>query len=201
MPEKSSSSANTTVTLTTLSIELPASSRMADMFFRHCRVCSCTVSPMNFPVTGSAGEVPDTKINPAALTAWLYVAGGLAALSVNTIFRDILQTPLFAGLLCEGQHTTPAPDMAATRLIQWMRRSSTHLCEPQRRLVCGRTFQQRKAQHELVPQTAETSPAMDVGVVTRVDPAPFDQHASSTQICATRPLRTIRICERTFVPL
>lgn len=94
MPEKSSSSANITVTLTNFSSELPAASRMADMFFRHCRVCSCIVSPISFPVSGSAGAVPDTNIKPAALTAWLYVAGGLAALSVNTILRAILRISL-----------------------------------------------------------------------------------------------------------
>jgi|SRR5882724_4198434 len=40
MPAKSSSSASTMVTLTILSNELPASSRMACIFVRHCAVCS-----------------------------------------------------------------------------------------------------------------------------------------------------------------
>ena len=40
IPEKSSSSASTTVALTILSSELPASARIAAIFSRHCRVCS-----------------------------------------------------------------------------------------------------------------------------------------------------------------
>jgi hypothetical protein len=41
------------VAVTTFSIELPAASTIAWMFFRHCRVCSRTEGPANFPVLGS----------------------------------------------------------------------------------------------------------------------------------------------------
>jgi hypothetical protein len=34
---------------------------------------------------GILRSVPETNTNPAAFTAWLYVAGGFAALGVNTI--------------------------------------------------------------------------------------------------------------------
>lgn len=87
MPAKSSSSARTTVTLATLSRELPASSKMARTLARHCAVCSWMVEPLIAPVAGSMGAVPETKTKPAALTAWLYVGGGLPALLVNTIRR------------------------------------------------------------------------------------------------------------------
>jgi hypothetical protein len=43
------------------------------------------LDPTKTPVAGSAGEVPDTKTSPAALTAWLYVAGGLAAFAEKMI--------------------------------------------------------------------------------------------------------------------
>jgi hypothetical protein len=43
------------------------------------------VVPLNAPVAGSVGAVPETNTNPAALTAWLYIAGGLAAFGVNMI--------------------------------------------------------------------------------------------------------------------
>jgi MFS family permease len=36
------------------------------------------------------GAVPETNTSPAALTAWLYVGGGLAAFGENTILRAIL---------------------------------------------------------------------------------------------------------------
>jgi hypothetical protein len=87
MPAKSSSSASTTVALTSLSRELPAASRIAAMLVRHCRVCSSMVSPTRAPVAGSAGAVPETKTRPAALTAWLYVGGGAAAWAVKTMSR------------------------------------------------------------------------------------------------------------------
>lgn len=87
MPANSSSSAITMVTLTILSIELPASSRIAWMFVKHCRVCSWIVVPLYAPVAGSVGAVPETKTKPAAFTAWLYVGGGFAAFGVNTICR------------------------------------------------------------------------------------------------------------------
>src|SRR5262245_57381859 len=87
MPAKSSSSASTIVTLTILFRLLPAASRIAEMFVRHCLVCSWTVVPTNAPVNGSVGAVPETKTRPAALTAWLYVGGGFAAFGVNTMSR------------------------------------------------------------------------------------------------------------------
>jgi hypothetical protein len=43
------------------------------------------VVPLMAPVAGSVGAVPDTNTRPAALTAWLYVGGGLAAFDVKTI--------------------------------------------------------------------------------------------------------------------
>src|SRR5688572_23841595 len=43
------------------------------------------VLPSMAPEAGSIGPVPETNTRPAALTAWLYVAGGLAAFDVNTI--------------------------------------------------------------------------------------------------------------------
>ena len=89
MPAKSSSSASTMVTLTILSIELPASSKMAAMLRRHWCVCSCTVVPTILPVPPSVGAVPETNTSPPAFTAWLYVAGGLPALSVNTMLRGM----------------------------------------------------------------------------------------------------------------
>jgi len=82
IPANSSSSAITTVALTILSMQLPASSRIAWMLVRHWRVCSWMVVPLKAPVTGSVGAVPETKTRPAALTAWLYAAGGFAALGV-----------------------------------------------------------------------------------------------------------------------
>lgn len=48
------------------------------------------VEPLIAPVSGSVGAVPETNTRPAALTAWLYVAGGLAAFGVKTIRRAIL---------------------------------------------------------------------------------------------------------------
>src|ERR1700733_12534086 len=83
IPAKSVSSRMMTVALTTRSREVPAASRMADMFFKHCRVCSWMVSPTIFPVTGSCGPVPETKTRPAARTAWLYVGSGEGALGVR----------------------------------------------------------------------------------------------------------------------
>jgi hypothetical protein len=41
-------------------------------------------------VAGSIGAAPDTKTRPAAFTAWLYVAGGFAALVVKTICRGTI---------------------------------------------------------------------------------------------------------------
>src|SRR5690606_192156 len=89
MPAKSSSSARITVALATLSIELPADSRMAWMLVRHWRVCSWTVSPADSPVAGSTGEVPDTKIRPPALVAWLYVGGAAGASVVRITERGM----------------------------------------------------------------------------------------------------------------
>src|SRR4051794_31171642 len=90
IPPNSSSSASTTVTLTILSSELPASSRIAAIFVRHCLVCSWIVVAVTVPVAGLCGDVPETKTRPAAFTAWLYVAGGFGALVVKTIWRVIL---------------------------------------------------------------------------------------------------------------
>ena len=53
------------------------------MFDRHRAVCSRMLEPLMEPVVGSVGAVPETNTSPAALTAWLYAGGGLAALSVN----------------------------------------------------------------------------------------------------------------------
>src|SRR5580698_895017 len=83
IPAKSASSRRMTVALTTRSREVPAALRMADTFSRHCLVCSWIVSPTIFPVTGSCGPVPETNTRPAALTAWLYVAGGDGAFGVR----------------------------------------------------------------------------------------------------------------------
>ncbi len=85
IPAKSVSSRRMTVALTTRSREVPAASRMAETFFKHCLVCSWTVFPTIFPVTGSCGPVPDTNTRPADRTAWLYVGGGAGALGVRII--------------------------------------------------------------------------------------------------------------------
>ena len=85
IPAKSVSSRMMTVALTTRSREEPAAMRMAEIFCRHCRVCSWIVPPTIFPVTGSCGPVPDTNTRPAARTAWLYVGGGDGAFGVRMI--------------------------------------------------------------------------------------------------------------------
>jgi hypothetical protein len=85
IPAKSASSRRMTVALTTRSRDVPAASRMAETFFRHCRVCSWIVSATIFPVTGSCGPVPETKTSPAARTAWLYAGGGDGAFVVRII--------------------------------------------------------------------------------------------------------------------
>src|SRR6266436_6824592 len=85
IPAKSASSRRMTVTLATRSREVPAALRMADTFFKHCLVCSWSVSPTIFPVTGSCGPVPETNTRPAARTAWLYVGGGEGASDVRMI--------------------------------------------------------------------------------------------------------------------
>jgi hypothetical protein len=58
---------------------------MAEIFLRHCPVCSWMVSPTIFPVVGSIGAVPDTKTSPAARTAWLYDGGEAGAFAVRII--------------------------------------------------------------------------------------------------------------------
>jgi hypothetical protein len=78
-----------TVALTIRSTEVPAASRMAETFFKHCLVCSWIVFPTIFPVTGSCGPVPETNTRPAARTAWLYVGGGAGALGVRIISLGI----------------------------------------------------------------------------------------------------------------
>jgi hypothetical protein len=83
IPAKSVSSRKITVALTTLSREEPAAVRMADIFAKHCLVCSWIESPTIFPVTGSCGPVPETNTRPAARTAWLYVGGGDGAFGVR----------------------------------------------------------------------------------------------------------------------
>src|SRR3984885_589950 len=50
------------------------------------------VVPLILPVSSSIGAVPETKTRPAALTAWLYVGDGFAALDVKTIWRAIVNS-------------------------------------------------------------------------------------------------------------
>ena len=45
---------------------------------------------MNWPVTGSAAAVPETNTGPAALTAWLWAGGGLAAFAVKMMLRAMV---------------------------------------------------------------------------------------------------------------
>src|SRR5580692_5859144 len=87
-----------TVALTTRSSEVPAALRMADIFSKHCLVCSWIVSPTIFPVAGSCGPVPETNTRPAARTAWLYVGGGEGALGVRMISLAIT----FSTLILNG---------------------------------------------------------------------------------------------------
>jgi hypothetical protein len=107
IPAKSVSSRRMTVALTTRSSEVPAASRMAEIFFRHCLVCSWIVSPTIPPVTGSCGLVPETNTRPAARTAWLYAGGGEGALAVRMMsfvigcFDDLVTERL----TCAGRAT------------------------------------------------------------------------------------------------
>lgn len=68
---KSSSSATINVALTAFCKLLPAASKIAEILRRHWATCACTDPSTILPVAGSMGAVPETKINPAALTAWL----------------------------------------------------------------------------------------------------------------------------------
>jgi len=87
IPAKSVSSKSMTVALTVRSSEVPAASRIAATFLKHCRVCSWIEFPTIFPVIGSWGPVPDTNTRPAARTAWLYMGGGDGAFVVRIISR------------------------------------------------------------------------------------------------------------------
>lgn len=59
-----------TETRMTLSISLPAASRIALMFLQQAAVLSAMLPPTKFPSL-SAGSCPDTKTKPAARVAWL----------------------------------------------------------------------------------------------------------------------------------
>src|ERR1700692_3309732 len=59
------------------------------------------VVPLILPVSGSIGAVPETKTRPAALTAWLYVGDGFAALDVKTIWRAIMYSFGTSTEMCE----------------------------------------------------------------------------------------------------
>jgi hypothetical protein len=114
IPVKSVSSRRMTVALTTRSREVPAALRMADIFSRHCLVCSWIVSPTIFPVTGSCGPVPETNTRPAARTAWLYVAGGDGAFGVRIMSLAI------KFLQCRNLHENrlcDSPDCAIFRIV------------------------------------------------------------------------------------
>lgn len=55
---KSSSSASIMEALTAFCRLLPAASRLAEIFRRHCATCASTIPSMNCPVEGSTGAVP-----------------------------------------------------------------------------------------------------------------------------------------------
>src|SRR5882724_12103674 len=59
------------------------------------------VVPLILPVSGSIGAVPETNTRPAALTAWLYIGDGLAALDVKTIWRAIMNSFGTSTEICE----------------------------------------------------------------------------------------------------
>ncbi len=79
IPEKSWESFNNTVALTIFEMELPADLRIEEILVKQSSVWISMEPLMSSPVLASKGPVPETKISPHDLTAWLYKGEGFGA--------------------------------------------------------------------------------------------------------------------------